>query len=226
VAACGEPRGHSCCCSSSSSEHDSASSANGLGRVNTHLSRVYIHWVGLTYTWVALTHMASASSSSPPSSSPSSSSCDGAESLSQGLIRGRSRGRCTLGHGHETRGSGPLGVSRGARETGSEAAIGWSSEVAEVGLRCVTYAGAVLGAEGESQRAVGVVRVGGAGVRGDHEAGREAAVADGRDGAHGGGGERLLPWQLHVRFCRYRFKLQSNLVWDSIKSISNFCFQF
>jgi hypothetical protein len=32
-------------------------------------------------------------------------------------------------------------------------------------------------------------------------------------------------WQ-HVRFCRYRFKFQSNLVWDSIKSISNFCFQF
>jgi hypothetical protein len=31
---------------------------------------------------------------------------------------------------------------------------------------------------------------------------------------------------LHVRFCRYRFKFQSNLVWDSIKSISNFCFQF
>jgi hypothetical protein len=29
-----------------------------------------------------------------------------------------------------------------------------------------------------------------------------------------------------VRFCRYRFKFQSNLVWDSIKSISNFCFQF
>jgi hypothetical protein len=25
---------------------------------------------------------------------------------------------------------------------------------------------------------------------------------------------------------RYRFKFQSNLVWDSIKSISNFCFQF
>jgi hypothetical protein len=24
----------------------------------------------------------------------------------------------------------------------------------------------------------------------------------------------------------YRFKFQSNLVWDSIKSISNFCFQF
>jgi hypothetical protein len=30
----------------------------------------------------------------------------------------------------------------------------------------------------------------------------------------------------HVRFSRYRFKFQSNLVWDSIKSISNFCFQF
>jgi hypothetical protein len=29
-----------------------------------------------------------------------------------------------------------------------------------------------------------------------------------------------------VRFCRYRFKFQSNLVWDSIKPISNFCFQF
>jgi hypothetical protein len=26
--------------------------------------------------------------------------------------------------------------------------------------------------------------------------------------------------------CRYRFKFQSNLVWDSIKSISNFYFQF
>ena len=25
---------------------------------------------------------------------------------------------------------------------------------------------------------------------------------------------------------RYRFKFQSNLVWDSIKPISNFCFQF
>ena len=25
---------------------------------------------------------------------------------------------------------------------------------------------------------------------------------------------------------RVRFKFQSNLVWDSIKSISNFCFQF
>jgi hypothetical protein len=30
----------------------------------------------------------------------------------------------------------------------------------------------------------------------------------------------------HVRFGRYRFKFQSNLVWDSIKPISNFCFQF
>jgi hypothetical protein len=28
------------------------------------------------------------------------------------------------------------------------------------------------------------------------------------------------------RISRYRFKFQSNLVWDSIKSISNFCFQF
>ena len=31
---------------------------------------------------------------------------------------------------------------------------------------------------------------------------------------------------LPLPICRYRFKFQSNLVWDSIKSISNFCFQF
>jgi hypothetical protein len=31
---------------------------------------------------------------------------------------------------------------------------------------------------------------------------------------------------LPLPFSRYRFKFQSNLVWDSIKSISNFCFQF
>jgi hypothetical protein len=30
---------------------------------------------------------------------------------------------------------------------------------------------------------------------------------------------------VYVRFCRYRFKFQSNLVWDSIKPISNFRFQ-
>jgi hypothetical protein len=33
-------------------------------------------------------------------------------------------------------------------------------------------------------------------------------------------------WDADVRFCRYRLKFQSNLVWDSIKPISNFCFQF
>jgi hypothetical protein len=31
---------------------------------------------------------------------------------------------------------------------------------------------------------------------------------------------------LPLPISRYRFKFQSNLVWDSIKSISNFCFQF
>jgi hypothetical protein len=31
---------------------------------------------------------------------------------------------------------------------------------------------------------------------------------------------------LPLPICRYRFKFQSNLFWDSIKSISNFCFQF
>jgi hypothetical protein len=37
-------------------------------------------------------------------------------------------------------------------------------------------------------------------------------------------------WQvrqiLPLPISSYRFKFQSNLVWDSIKSISNFCFQF
>jgi hypothetical protein len=40
------------------------------------------------------------------------------------------------------------------------------------------------------------------------------------------GSHNAQPAQTHVRFCRYRFEFQSNLVWDSIKSISNFCFQF
>ena len=31
---------------------------------------------------------------------------------------------------------------------------------------------------------------------------------------------------LPLPISRYRFKFQSNFVWDSIKSISNFCFQF
>jgi hypothetical protein len=31
---------------------------------------------------------------------------------------------------------------------------------------------------------------------------------------------------LPLPISRYRFKFQSNLVWDSIKSMSNFCFQF
>jgi hypothetical protein len=33
-----------------------------------------------------------------------------------------------------------------------------------------------------------------------------------------------VPCSRHVRFCRFRFKFQSNLVWDSIKPISNFAF--
>jgi hypothetical protein len=46
------------------------------------------------------------------------------------------------------------------------------------------------------------------------------------------GGERVQRLQEHrcqilpLPISRYRFKFQSNLVWDSIKSISNFCFQF
>jgi hypothetical protein len=39
--------------------------------------------------------------------------------------------------------------------------------------------------------------------------------------------EEVTPCQiLPLPISRYRFKFQSNLVWDSIKSISNFCFQF
>jgi hypothetical protein len=44
---------------------------------------------------------------------------------------------------------------------------------------------------------------------------------------------RVLSWSaaelcqiFPLPISRYRFKFQSNLVWDSIKSISNFCFQF
>ena len=41
------------------------------------------------------------------------------------------------------------------------------------------------------------------------------------------GGAALMACQiLPLPISRYRFKFQSNLVWDSIKSISNFCFQF
>jgi hypothetical protein len=38
---------------------------------------------------------------------------------------------------------------------------------------------------------------------------------------------RPLPCQiLPLPISRYRFNFQSNLIWDSIKSISNFCFEF
>ena len=45
-----------------------------------------------------------------------------------------------------------------------------------------------------------------------------------RADAHGAA--RHIAERENVRFCRYRFKFQSNLVWESIKSISNFYFQF
>jgi hypothetical protein len=47
-------------------------------------------------------------------------------------------------------------------------------------------------------------------------------------GPPGGAGGALPPvcQILPLPISRYRFKFQSNLVWDSIKSISNFCFQF
>jgi hypothetical protein len=52
------------------------------------------------------------------------------------------------------------------------------------------------------------------------------ALLSGQQRRQGVGVLRATCQILPLPISRYRFKFQSNLVWDSIRSISNFCFQF